>query len=408
MTWHAEPAWLLITGGDVVLPDGDVLSGGCVVVQDGIIQEVTSAPPASLLLNTQNVQVVDVTGQWVTAGLVDQHLHGAFGADFNQSNTEAIRAMLKALPQYGITAILPTLMTAPKLDMVLALTQLEDMLQNPSPQEARMMGIHLEGPFLHPDYRGAHPKEDLLTPTETNFQGLIAPSVRRVTLAPDLPDALSAIASLVADNIQCSVGHTGASFEVAQAAFEAGATCATHLYNAMTPFTHRAPGIVGAALLNDNITVELITDGLHLSPQTVALTLKTKPIDKCVVISDCNALTGMTIGQTIQFGKQVVTLSANGPRNQQDRLAGSASLITDCIRNVVQWGLLPFEQAILLATQNPARYLGENELVGGLFAGALADIVVWQKSDLSLAHVFLGGEAVQLPQTPYPAAYQAQ
>jgi N-acetylglucosamine-6-phosphate deacetylase len=151
---------------------------------------------------------------------------------------------------------------------------------------------------------------------------------------------------------------------------------------------------VVASLLHDEMFVEMISDGQHLSPMMVALTLRAKPFEKAVVISDCNALTGMAAGTSMLFGKQTITVHPEGALNEEGRLAGSTMLITDCVRNLVYWGLLSFPHAVQLATHHPATHLGDAPLFGQIAVGSMADLVLWKKDDLSIDNVFLAGEPV--------------
>lgn len=392
---HFNTPWLMITGGDIVLPGGEVLGNGTVLVNQGMIQAITDQPPASLLLGQAEVSVVDATGHWITPGLIDQHLHGAFGIDFNQSSIEAIHDMLLALPRHGITGVVPTVISAPKLDMVAALATLEEVIHTLQRTEARVFGTHLEGPFLHPQYRGAHPASDLLSPSQEALEGLLSPSLKRMTVAPELDSACEMIETLVKQGILCSIGHSGADYPAARKAILAGASCATHLFNAMKRIDHRNPGIVEAVLLEDNLFAEFIADGHHLSPVIIRLALKTKPFEKLLLISDCNALTGLPMGSFMLFGKQRITACPEGPKNEEGNLAGSSTLLTDCVRNLVDWEVLPFPQAVQLATLHPAQYLGESPLFGRIATGAVADIVLWRKENLQISNVFLGGEPVE-------------
>lgn len=391
----------MITGGDIVLPGGNVLEGGTVLVNQGVIQDIVGQAPASLLLEEEDVSVIDATGYWVTPGLIDQHLHGAFGVDFNQSPLESIHDLLYRLPQYGITGVLPTLMTAPKLDLVMGLTKMEEVIHTLSKHQARVFGIHLEGPFLHPKYRGAHPQEDLLEPTPENLEGLLSPNLKRITLAPELDPQGEVIQKLTEMGVLCSIGHSGANFETAMAAIAHGACCATHLYNAMSRFHHREDKLVIAALLYDDLFVELIADGKHISPLAIQLALKVKPFERTILISDCNALTGMNPGDSMMFGKQKVVLQDGTPTNEEGKLAGSAMMLTDCVRNLVAWEVLPFPHAVQMATLHPALHLGLSSLFGQIEPGVMADLVLWNQDDLSIAQVFLAGEAIPMtPATP--------
>lgn len=385
----------MITGGDIVLPGGDVVPGGTLLIKRDRIAEILDKAPASLLFKEESVAVVDATGHWVTPGLIDQHLHGAFGVDFNQSSTEDMLHLFGELPRHGITSLLPTLISAPKLEMVTALTRLEEAMHLSGLPGARLLGIHLEGPFLNREFRGAHPVEDLLPLNERHLDDLLSPSVKRLTLAPELDPDCRFISRLAEQGFKCSVGHSGADYQTAMKSFQAGANCATHLFNAMAPLHHRKPSLLAAALLHDEVFVELIADGKHLSPTTVAMTLRLKPQDKPILISDCNALTGMAPGSARQFGRQTIRVDENQVAvNEEGRLAGGTDLVTDCVRNLVAWGVLPFPKAVQLATYNPALHLDEAAQVGQLAPHALADVVLWRQADLSIESVFMSGQCV--------------
>lgn len=386
----------MITGGDVVLPGGVVLAGGTVLVnQGGTVHAVLENGATPDLPSGIEILMVDATGCWVTPGLIDQHLHGAFGVDFNQASATQIQELLLRLPQHGITGVLPTLITAPKLDLVMALSKLEDVITTVERGQARVMGIHLEGPFLSKEYRGAHPPQDLLTPSPENLEGLVSPSVKRITIAPELDMAMATIQNLSEQGVLCSMGHTGADYPTAMDAIRAGATSATHLFNAMKPMHHRDPGVALASLIHDDLVVEFIGDGQHVSPPMIQLALKAKPFEKVVLISDCNALTGLPAGSSMTFGKQTVSVGHDHSAvNQEGKLAGSTMLLTDCLRNLVQWGVLTFPDAVQLASYHPALYLGETPQFGQIAPGAVADLVLWSQHDLSIREVFLAGDAV--------------
>jgi N-acetylglucosamine-6-phosphate deacetylase len=391
-----ETTTLVLAGGDVILPGGQVLESASILIDHGFIQDIGKKPPTEW---DSDVTVIDASGHWITPGLIDQHMHGAFGIDFNQASIADIHKLLKILPQHGITGVLPTVMTASKLDMVASLTTLEEVSNTQEPLEARIFGLHLEGPFLSPEYRGAHPKEHLLTPSEENMEGLLPFSLKRLTLAPELDPQGKWISQLVGQDILCSIGHSGADFITATHAIRSGASCATHLFNAMARIDHRNPGIIQACLLDDNVFVELITDGKHLSPITIQMALRLKPLERAIIISDCNALTGMPAGSSMQFGNQHVTIHEEGALNEEGRLAGSTMLVTDCVRNLVFWNLLSFPDAVQMATHNPAQYLGESPRFGQITSGAMADIVLWNKADLQISEVFLGGIPVRQAST---------
>lgn len=403
MTNSVTPSpWRLITNGDLVLANGHVMKGGSLLIVNGRIRELFEHTPASLLLERDNIEVIDASGCWVTPGLIDQHINGAFGTVFNTASPEAIRHLLQALLRRGVTGIVPTLITAPKTDLMVALSNLEEIMLHPRPNECRLFGIHLEGPFLNPDFRGAHPAQHMLPLNADTIQGLASPHLKMITLAPELdPDGVF-IRQLRSQHILCNLGHSGADFLTALSAINAGARCFTHLYNAMGPFHHRQPGILNAAWLSDRCYVELIADGLHVSLPVIELTLKIKSLDNVILISDANGLVGASMGDHAQFGQQTVTVTDKGPLNQEGHLAGSTLLLPDMVKNLSEWNILPFPKAVQLATVNPARHLGELACFGQLHKEAVADIVLWHKDTLTVDRVLLEGQLV-IDQTPATA-----
>lgn len=393
MTQLTQQQDVLITGGDVVLAQGQVLPNGAVLVSKGLIKGIFETTPNPKELNVS--RIIDAKGHWVTPGLIDQHLHGAFGVDFNQGSIVEIKSLLKKLPSVGITAVVPTLITGAKTDMLGALARLEEIRHTQTPDEARVLGFHLEGPFINPRYHGAHPVADMLPLGPSTTEGFFSPSLKRITVAPELEEAIAFIDYCKQKDVLVSIGHSGANFATANHAINAGACCATHLYNAMTRFHHREPGIVAACLLHDDVFVELIADGKHIAPPTVQLTIKAKPFEKTILISDCNALTGLPAGSSMQFGNQTVTIHPDGPKNEDGNLAGSALFLSDCVKNVVEWGVLTFPYAVQMATSHPALHLKESALVGHIQPGAIADLVLWNKDTLDISQVLLNGEPLQ-------------
>jgi N-acetylglucosamine-6-phosphate deacetylase len=395
MTLPIQRQWLIISGGDVVLPAGEVLPCASVLIQDGLIQDVVKTLPDWVKDPSVSIKTIDATGCWVTPGLIDQHINGGFGVDFNLSSLEEIRRLLQELARCGVTAIQPTIITAPRYEMISALSTIDEISSVQQPGLTRLLGTHLEGPFINPQFKGAHPAEHIRPATLDNLEGLISPSVKRFTIAPELPNALNLIQSLTQKGYLCSLGHTGANFEEAQLSYKAGASCITHLYNAMGKLHHRESSLLLSALLSPDIFAELIVDGYHLSREILMLTLKVKSWDKLILVSDSNGLAGLKQGSSVQFAHQSIHLGHAGPVNAEGTLAGSATLLSSAVRQMVDWDLLPFEQAVQMATYNPAAHLGELDHFGQLKAGAVADVVLWRKASLDITQVVLAGELLQ-------------
>lgn len=284
-------------------------------------------------------------------GFVDIHIHGAFGLDFMSGTTADIDQLCIKLDQAGYEGFLPTTVTASAADVKAALDRL--------PANKMILGFHLEGPFISPEYPGAQPQEFIDEPPSTTsiWDPILDDSrLKVVTLAPEMPHALELISRLMKRGVVVSMGHTNATFEQARRGFEFGASQTTHTFNAMRGLHHREAGMVGYALTNDAMSCELIYDRLHVSPEAAALLIKCKPPEKIVAVSDSTLATGLPAGQTVKMwgldciiGKKQVRLASNGA------LAGSAITLLDAFRNLHE-DFGP-ELAIRACCLNPRRSL---------------------------------------------------
>jgi N-acetylglucosamine-6-phosphate deacetylase len=391
----------IITGATVVRGAGQ-LTQETVVVEGNRIVGIAKDPPASLLLNTEDVEIIPANGMLLTPGLIDQHFHGGFGCNFNNASIGELQHLMGQLPAYGITGAVPTVMTAPQMDMLTAVNALEAVIHLSKPGQTRVLGIHLEGPFLNPDYRGAHPKEELLLPTVEEMQALISPNLRMMTLAPELDPHGDVIRYLTERGVAVSAGHSGATLAQIQSAIRRGVRGITHLFNAMCPFHHREPGILGAALNHDELTVEIIGDGIHVHPEAIRMALRAKRLENVILISDCLSLTGLPDGQSFTFGNQLVTNRQGRAINAEGHLAGGTQFLNECFRNLVRWKLLPPGEAITLASTNPAQFLGFGHELGRLEPGFLADMVLWDIKTLTPQATWIDGALVysRLPAGP--------
>lgn len=383
----------MITGARLIRGNGEVSEGALLVEGDRIV-DITEAAPASLLLNRENIEVFSGEGCFLTPGLIDQHFHGGFGTEFNQGNISEINHLMERLPAFGVTASVPTVMTAPTMDMLTAVNTVEEVIHLAKPDQCRVLGIHLEGPFLNPDYRGAHPAADLQSQSIDELQMLISPNLRIMTLAPELDPQGEMIRYLSERGVNVSAGHSGATFDQMQKAVDQGVRCVTHLFNAMCPFHHREPGVVGATLNEDRLYAEVIADGVHLHPETVRTIVRAKNPERLILISDCLALAGMGEGESVTFGNQQVTNRQGKAINAEGHLAGSTVFLNECFKNLVKWKILPIQKAILLASTNPARFLGVDNQLGKLEPGYLADMVLWDARTLEVKATWIGGELV--------------
>jgi N-acetylglucosamine-6-phosphate deacetylase len=318
-------------------------------------------------------------------GFVDIQVNGFAGVDFTTAGPDDYATAGAALLATGVVAYQPTLITLPEDESVAALGVLADVQTDDS--VPRIIGMHLEGPFLSPQRPGAHDPAAMVDPDPDLVGRLLeAGPVTMVTLAPERPGALELIDLLVATGVSVACGHSDATAAQAHAAFDRGATTVTHLFNAQRPFGHRDPGIAGAALSREDVTVSIIVDGFHLADEVVRLAFAAPAA--VALITDAIAAAGMPEG-SYPLGNRAVTVDGGSARLDDGTLAGSVLTMDAAIRNLVDLGVdLP--EAIAAATSVPAAAVGRDDL-GTLMVGARADIVVLDEQ-LSVDRTLIGGE----------------
>jgi N-acetylglucosamine-6-phosphate deacetylase len=317
-------------------------------------------------------------------GFVDLQVNGFAGVDFLEADADGYRRAGDALLETGVTSFLPTLITAEEDAQLAALSEVPASSDGP-----RILGVHLEGPFLAPDRLGTHPPAGRRDPDRALLERLLeAGPVRMMTLAPELPGALELIDVLRARAITVSCGHSDATAEQASAAFDRGARTVTHLFNAMRPLTHRDPGIVGAALVRDDVVVQIIVDGIHLAPVTTKLVWRAAA-GRVALVTDAVAAASAN-GGTYSLGSVELSVENGAVRSPEGILAGSALTMIEAVRNLHELGV-PLERAVDAATSVPAHVLGLTD-AGRLDVGVPADIVVLD-DNLEVDSVLVGGEA---------------
>lgn len=382
----------IITGATLVHPSGHH-SEGSLLIEGNRIRSISAEPPGSLLLNQENVEVISGAGCYLTPGLIELHFNGALGCNLSQTTIGEVQNLLRQLPAFGITSALFTLITGPLTDTLSAIQTLEEAIHHKTPYQCRPLGIHLEGPFINPAYRGTHPPSEIRPIDLDELKLLLSPMTKMITLAPELEGSTQAIALLRQQGIRISIGHSNATSSQTLQAIQQGATSITHLYNAMRPLHHREPGIIGPALTQDGLYVQFIGDGVHVHPEAIQIILQCKKPGHILLTSDASPLAGLPDGSLGNFSLQNVKVKGNQVVNQEGGLAGSGKLVTDCLRNLVRWKLAPFSQAVQYATANPANFLGENA-IGRLEPGGLADLVLWNKETLEVETTFINGQPV--------------
>jgi N-acetylglucosamine-6-phosphate deacetylase len=307
------------------------------------------------------------------------HIHGGAGRDVMDVSADALPAVERLLYSHGVTSYFPTTITAPMDGTLRALEHLGQEIERASEHQelrARPVGIHLEGPFISHARPGVHPTADLQTPSLPLFERMWEASrgtVKVITIAPELPGARELIGEATRRGVCVSMGHSDADLAQAQAGVDAGVRHATHTFNAMRPLDHRDPGIIGETLTDKRISAEIIADGIHVDPVVVRLFLRAKGADGAVLVTDATAATGMPNGR-YQLGSLEVEVK-DGKCLHDGRLAGSVLTMDRAVRNIVKFANWDLQQAVQLATLNPARTTGLTGNAGQLVAGAPADIV---------------------------------
>lgn len=331
----------------------------------------------------EDEEMIDAEGLYVFPGLVDVHIHGAVGQDFCDGSQEGLTQIAAYLRSEGITSFCPTSMTLPAEELKEIFKSIQSVATGR--EYARILGIHMEGPFIAPEKKGAQKASHIQKPDIPLFRDLndaCGGNIRLVTIAPEQPGSMEFIRELH-DTVSISLGHSPAGYDTALKAFEIGACHATHLFNAMAPLHHRDPGIIGAAADSPHVMVEVICDGIHVHPAVIRTIFRIFGEDRVILISDSMRATGMTDG-IYELGGQEVHKKGSRATLSDGTLAGSVTNLFDCLKNAVSFGI-PLESAVKAATRNPARSIGENE-IGVLAPGKEADVLLVDR-DLNLVRV---------------------
>lgn len=342
--------------------------------------------------NISDPQVLDASGCYAIPALTDMHFHGCMGFDLCDGTPAAIDAMAAYQASVGVANIVPATMTLPE-DVLLRVCEAARAYAG---NRARLWGIHMEGPFIAPDRKGAQNEAYIRKPDIALFDRLNQASgglIKLLTVAPEQEGAMELIDQRHSAAI-ISLGHTNADYDLSMEAFERGASHVTHLYNAMNPYLHRSPGLIGAAADREDVSVELICDGIHVHPAAVRTALRIFGDDRIIFISDSMRATGLQDGQYL-LGGQMVNVQGNHALLPDGTLAGSVTSLLDCMRRAVLEMGIPLESAVKCAAVNPARRMGIYDSCGSISPGKRADVVLLKKERLELRQVILGGKPLQ-------------
>ncbi len=372
-----------------------VINGQVFDLEKGFVERELCTDGKLITAKSGDDQVLDAKDCYVIPGLIDQHFHGALGEDFSDGLAEGLQKMADFELSEGVTYICPAGMTVSEEELTQACKVAK--AQSEKNQGAELVGVHLEGPFLCMAKKGAQNAKFLRDPDPAmlaRLQEAAGGLVKLVTLACEQPGSIEFIKAAKEMGVAVSLGHTMADYDTASAALEAGARQATHLYNAMPPFTHRAPGVIGAIFDHKDACAELICDGVHIHPAVVRATFEMMGAERMILISDSLRATGMPDGK-YPFGGQEIVLHGNRATMADDpnTLAGSVTSLMGCVRQANAFGI-PLQDAVRAASYNPACMLGLQDRIGSLEEGKEATCVLLNKEDLSIRAIVFHGELV--------------
>lgn len=376
--------------GDIIIPTGYI------GIENGVIIEIGTGDvtkKTTVRHSESNAHWIDAEGCFVSPGFIDLHVHGVGVCDLYKDTVKGLKRMAKILASQGVTSFLPTIITAPINKILEAISAIKTHAKEIN--GANILGINLEGPFINPEKRGAHPLKDIKSPNILDLKSIIDAGegfLKIMTIAPELPGALDLVNLLKENEVIPAIGHTMASFEETNEAINKGFSYITHTFNAMTPFHHRNPGAIGAIMLHKEVITEIIADGNHLHPAIVRLICQIRNKDRIMLITD--ALTGiMRKGDKAEFADEEVECTGAGAYNTKDILMGSTVPMNKAIYNVPQFTDLSLTSAIKLATINPANVLGVSNKKGSIEIGKDADIVILG-DDFSVKTTLVGGKVI--------------
>jgi N-acetylglucosamine-6-phosphate deacetylase len=374
------------------------ISDAVVVIQGSKIAAVGTRGKVDL---PRSAREINAAGRIVVPGFVDVHIHGAGGHDVMEGTRESLEIITANVAAHGTTSLVATTVTASEKETVDSVAGIAHFILNTSQYPTRelsaeILGIHFEGPFISTARRGVHPAKWIVPPSSELLAQLLREArgtAQILTLAPELPGALELIEAARRAGLVVSLGHTDATYEQAQAAIEAGASHAAHVFNAMRPFSHRGTGVIGAVLTSPKVSAELIADGVHVDEAAMRMLVELKTPERVILVSDGMSATGMPDGK-YQLGMFEVKVSGGVARNAEGKLAGSTLTLDRALRNIVALGV-PLASALRMVTANPARQIGLGARKGVLTPGADADLV-FLNDKLEISGVMTRGAGLAL------------
>jgi N-acetylglucosamine-6-phosphate deacetylase len=392
---------MLLSGADIVLPDR-IVRGGSLIIEHG---RIAAIEPRAIDASAGHT-IVHIANHTIVPGFVDVHVHGVEGVDV-LGGADAVDEVARRLPKYGVTAFCPTSVACGPAQLTTLLDSVSRARQNPDAAAARVLPAHLESNFINPEWNGAQPIHCLRTykPQGRRPEGDFAgheilqailshrSSVGIVTLAPELPGGLDLVRELTIAGHRVSLGHTGATYDIARDAIAAGAHHATHLFNRMSSITSRSPGVVGAVLEADAVAAEIICDGHHVHPSLVAMAIRVKSPSRMIAITDGTAAAGLPTGTRARLGDQTIIAGDNTAVLEDGTLAGSILTMDAAFRMLVGRIGLSLPDAARMCATTPAAAIKQAD-IGSIATGKWADLAILDR-DLRIVQTFVAGEPVR-------------
>lgn len=382
-----------IQNGTIITPDSEIEDGVVIIRENKIVDvgrrgTVTEPPDAKL---------IDACGHYIVPGMIDIHVNGAMGADVTKVHTDPFPVMGDFFARHGVTSYVATAITSTENKILEVLEHVRETLKEGQKKGARLLGLHLEGPFLSPIQRGAHPEHLLSLPKPENYQRFLAYDevLKIVTLAPELDGAVQFVEELKERGVVASAGHTNGIFSEMKPAIDAGISLATHLYCNMSHFRRqglkRVAGAAETLLYDDRVAAEIIADGWHVGPMLMQLAVKVKGIEKVSFVTDAMPATGLPPGKYQIGGVDAIVKDGIAMLPDKTAYAGSVTTMDVCVKNGVKQMGLTLKESIQMATLTPARIIGESDRKGSLEKGKDADIVIMDK-DLNINRTVIQGK----------------
>lgn len=364
----------------------DKIEKGSILIENGKIKEINPS-------NYNDEDVIDANGLYLSPGFIDVHIHGAGGHDTMDGTFEAINEISKVIVKHGTTSFTPTTMTVGVEDIRKSMSVIKEAKEKGT-DGAIVLGAHLEGPFISPKAIGAQNPNYLIPPTLENYNAMVGDAedaVVSITIAPEIPGAKELIKELSQRGVVCSIGHTKATYNEAMEGIKCGCGHSTHLFNAMTPFAHREPGVVGA-IFDSDITTETISDGIHVSYPSLRIAYKQKTSDKVLLVTDAMMACAMPDGM-YALGGQDVVVKDGAARLLSGSLAGSILTLDKAVKNVYKNVGMPLYEAVKMASYNPAKHCKVSDRKGLIKEGYDADLLLFDE-DINIKNVVVGGKVI--------------